>query len=133
MTSGEAGRYVALAIGGFQLLANGALLVRGFTRLPQELAREGTTTRIADLLRSAWTYGMLGNVCVSVVLLLVAAGLGAGEPLARQIAGAIGVYYVLLGIAAYYSAPTRHPGFFLFSVLGVALVATAWFSGWAQG
>jgi len=128
MTPAEAGRYVALAVGGFQLLANGALLLRGFARLPRELATEGATTRIADLLRTAWVYGMLGNLCISIVLLLVAPKLRAGEPLARQLATAIGIYYVLLGAATYWFAQTRHLGVLVFSALGAALLATLWFS-----
>ena len=128
MTPTELARYAALGIGSFQVLANSALVFRGFARLPQELAKEGATTRIADLLRTAWVYGMLGNLCVSIVLLLVASGLRTGEPLARQLAGAIGMYYLLLGIATYWFAETRHLGLLVFSVLGLVLLVTLWFS-----
>ncbi len=64
---------------------------------------------------------------MSVVLLLVASGLRTGEPLARQLASAVGFYYVLLGVATYYFAQTRHVGLLVFSGLGVALLATLWF------
>ncbi len=83
MIPGEVSRYAALAIGCFQVVVNGALLLRGVARLPQELATEGGTTRIADLLRTAWVYGTLGNLCVRYyfaqtrhVGLLVFSGLG---------------------------------------------------------
>jgi hypothetical protein len=128
MIPAEVSCYTALAIGGFQLLANGAVLFRGIARLPQVLATEGATTRIADLLRTAWVYGTLGNLCVSVVLLLIAPGLRTAEPLARQLATAIGIYYLLLGAATYCFAQTRHAGLLVFSALGVALLATLWFS-----
>jgi hypothetical protein len=128
MTSADVSGYAALAIGAFQVLANGASLFRGIARLPRELATEGATTRIADLLRAAWVYGTLGNLCVSIVLLLVASGLRTGEPLARQIAIAIGIYYLILGAATYCFAQTRHPGLLVFSLVGVALLATLWFS-----
>ncbi len=126
MTSADLVRSVALGIGSFQLLANGALLFRGFTRLPAELAKEGATPRIADLLRTAWVYGMLGNLCVSIVLVLIASSLRAGEPVARLVASTIGVYYVVLGVAAYAFGPGRHPGMLVFSVLGAALLVTLW-------
>jgi hypothetical protein len=128
VTPAEVSRYAALAVGGFQALANVASLVRGIERLPGELATAGVPTRIADLLRTAWVYGALGNLCVSVVLLLVASGLRAGEPVARQVAYAIGAYYVLVGAATYGFAQTRHAGLLVFSGLGVVLLATLWFS-----
>jgi hypothetical protein len=128
MTSADVSGYTALAIGAFQVLANGVSLFRGVTRLPRELATEGATTRIADLLRAAWVYGTLGNLCVSIVLLLVASGLRTREPLARHIAIAIGIYYLILGGAIYSFAQTRHPGLLVFSLMGVALLVTLWFS-----
>jgi hypothetical protein len=128
MSSPEIGRCTAFAIGGFQLIANLVLLFRGLARLPQELAKEGATARIADLIRTTWVYGMFGNLCVSVVLLLVAPGLNTAEPVARQVAGVIGIYYVLVGFAIYWFAQARHAGMLLFSLLGFALLATLWFS-----
>lgn len=128
MSHAEPVRYVALAIGSFQLFANAVLLLRGFTRLPQELAKEGATARIADLLRTAWVYGMFGNLCLSVVLLLSASGLRAGDPLARHVATAIGVYYVAVGVAAYGLTPGRPAGLLVFSLLGLALLGALWLS-----
>jgi len=126
MASAEFGRYAAFGLADFQILANGLLLFRGFTRLPNELAREGATGRIADLLRTAWVYGALGNLCLSIVLLLVAPAIGRGESLARQVATAIGVYYVILGPAAFAFSPIRHVGFFVFALIGLVLLAALW-------
>jgi len=123
VTSGELARYVALGIGGFQILANSVLLFRGFTRLSGELAKEGATSRVADLLSTAWVYGVLGNLCVNVVLVAIASALGAGEPLARRLATAIGLYYLVVGLAMYRFAPGRHPGFLVFTALGLLLLA----------
>ena len=128
MNPAEVSHYAALAIGAFQVLANGASLARGLARLPRELATEGATARIADLVRAAWVYGTLGNLCIAMVLLLVASGLRAGEPLARQVAGAIGIYYLVLGAGTYAFAERRHLGLLVFSALGVALLVTLWFS-----
>jgi hypothetical protein len=128
MNPADASRYAALAIGAFQVLANGASLVRGLARLPGELRSEGATARIADLARAAWVYGTLGNLCIATVLLLVASGLRAGEPLARQVAVAIGIYYLALGAGTYAFAERRHPGLLVFSALGVALLVALWFS-----
>lgn len=128
MTSAEPVRYAALAIGSFQLLANALLLWRGFTRLPQEIAREAATERIATLLRTAWVYGMSGNLCLSVLLLLLAPALRTGDPLARRTTIAIGAYYVLLGIAAYAFSPRRPAGTFVFSALGIVLLGALWTS-----
>jgi hypothetical protein len=122
----SAGGYAALAIGVFQVLANVALLLRGFSRLPAELVAEGATARIAHLLRTAWVYGMLGNVCVSLVLIFLYAPLRSGDPLATRIASVIGVYYVVLGVATYAFAPVRTPGMLAFSVLGLVLLGTLW-------
>lgn len=127
--SGDVARYVALGIGGFQILANGVLLLRGFTRLPGELAKEGATLRVADLLRTAWVYGMLGNLCVSIALLLVAPALRAGSPLGRQIATLIALHYVAVGVITYLFAPGRHPGFLVFAALGLLLLAAVTLAG----
>lgn len=128
MSAESLAQYVALGVGSFQFLANSALLFRGFSRLPEELAKEGAAGRIADLLRTAWVYGMLGNLCISVLLIVIAVPLRTGEPLARHLAAAIGVYYVVLGFAAYTFAPSRHPGLLVFTALGIGLLAPLWLS-----
>jgi hypothetical protein len=128
MPSPEVSQYAALGIGGFQFLANGASLFRGLDRLPSQLAREGASTRIADLLHTAWIYGTLGNLCLSVLLLIMASPLRAGEPLARSLATVIGVYYMILGPAAYFFSPVRHVGILVFSALGLVLVAAVFLS-----
>jgi hypothetical protein len=71
---------------------------------------------------------MLGNLCLSVVLLLLASALRAGDPLARRITIAIGAYYVLLGAATYAFSPQRPAGMLVFSALGIILLGTLWMS-----
>ncbi len=126
MRSAALAANTAVVIGVLQLLANGLLLVRGFTRLPRELAAEGATARVADLLRVAWPYGMLGNLCLAVILLACASALRVDDPLARRVAISIGVYYLLLGAVAYGFAAGRHAGLLVFSLFGVVLLAAVW-------
>ena len=116
-------RVVLFTAGGFQLLASLATLARGVARLPGELTREGATLRIADLLRASWVYGSLGNLCVSVVLLLAARDLRAPGPLAAHVAFAVGGYYALVGLGMYAFAAQRHAGVLVFSALGAAVLA----------
>lgn len=123
MSSAHLGWYAALGVGGFQLLVNTVLLLRGLTRLPRALAQEGASERIADLLRTAWIYAVLANICLSIVLLVVASPLRAGEPVARQVTLAIGAYYVVLDVGAYGFSPGHHPGLLVFSGLGFVLLA----------
>ena len=99
MASPDVARYAALAVGGFQVLANGVLLARGLSRLPAELLKESATPRLANLLRTSWVYGMLANLCLSGLLLLIASALGKSDPLARRVALAIAAYYVVVGVA----------------------------------
>jgi hypothetical protein len=108
-------------VGAFQVLANGALLVRGLKRLPAELAREGASARIANLLRTSWIYGVLANLCVSGLLLLVAPALGRAEPLAHCVALAVAAYYLVVGVATFSFAPGRQYGLLVFSLLGAVL------------
>ena len=116
-------RYAALAIGGLQALANALLLVRGFTRLPEELAREQASARTSDLLRIAWTYGMLGNLCLSLVLVWTAYAGPPGDPGTRRIAGIVGVYYLAVGVATYAFGVQRHAGLLVYLVFGAVLLA----------
>ena len=123
MASADLARYAALAVGGFQVLANGALLARGLSRIPAEILKESATPRIANLLRTSWVYGVLANLCVSGLLLLIAAALGKSDPLARRVALAIAVYYVVVGVATFSFAPGRQHGLLVFSLLGLVLGA----------
>jgi hypothetical protein len=113
----------AVAIAAFQILANCALLARGLSRLPAEIQTEGATARIADLLRTMFLYGVLANLCVSGVLLAVAPAVGRGEPLGRHVAAGVGLYYVVLGVAAHRFSPARHRGLLVFTLLGLILLA----------
>ena len=121
MASPDFARYAALAVGGFQVLANGVLLARGLSRLPAELLKESATPRLANLLRTSWVYGMLANLCLSGLLLLIASALGKSDPLARRAALAIAVYYVMVGVATFSFAPGRQHGLLVFSLLGLIL------------
>jgi len=121
MASPDFARYAALAVGGFQVLANGVLLARGLSRLPAELLKESATPRLANLLRTSWVYGMLANLCLSGLLLLIASALGRSDPLARRAALAIAVYYVVVGVATFSFAPGRQHGLLVFSLLGLIL------------
>ena len=121
MASPDFARYAALAVGGFQVLANGVLLARGLSRLPAELLKESATPRLANLLRTSWVYGMLANLCLSGPLLLIASALGKSDPLARRAALAIAVYYVVVGVATFSFAPGRQHGLLVFSLLGLIL------------
>ena len=123
MASPEAARYAALAVGGFQVLANGALLIRGLSRIPAELLKESATPRLANLLRTSWVYGLLANLCVSGLLLLIASALGKSDPLAQRVALAIAVYYLVVGVATFSFAPGRQHGLLVFSLLGLVLGA----------
>jgi hypothetical protein len=121
MASPDFARYAALAVGGFQVLANGVLLARGLNRLPAELLKESATPRLANLLRTSWVYGMLANLCLSGLLLLIASALGKSDPLARRAVLAIAVYYVVVGVATFSFAPGRQHGLLVFSLLGLIL------------
>jgi len=123
MASPDLARYAALAVGGFQVLANGVLLARGLSRLPAELLKESATPRLANLLRTSWVYGMLANLCLSGLLLLIASALGKSDPLARRVALAVAVYYVVVGMAMFSFAPGRQHGLLVFSLLGIVLGA----------
>jgi hypothetical protein len=121
MASPDLARYAALAVGGFQVLANGALLARGLSRIPAEILKESATPRIANLLRTSWVYGVLANLCVSGLLLLIAPALGRAEPLAQRVALAIAAYYLVVGVATFSFAPGRQLGLLVFSLLGALL------------
>jgi hypothetical protein len=120
--SGQAVRYAAIAIGALQALANALLLVRGLTQLPVELAREHATERTSDLLRISWTYGMLGNLCLSILLVWTAYARPPGDPTARTIAGIVGVYYLAVGVATYAFGVQRHAGLLAYVVFGLVLL-----------
>jgi hypothetical protein len=123
MASPDFARYAAIAVGGFQVLANGALLGRGLSRIPAEILEESATPRLANLLRTSWIYGVLANLCVSGLLLLIARALGQAEPLAQRVALAIAAYYLAVGVATFSFAPGRQYGLLVFSLLGAVLAA----------
>jgi hypothetical protein len=123
MASPDLARYAALAVGGFQVLANGALLARGISRIPAEILKESATPRVANLLRTSWVYGVLANLCVSGLLLLIAVALGKSDPIAQRVALGIAVYYVVVGVATFSFAPGRQLGLLVFSLLGLVLGA----------
>ena len=119
--SGGVARYVVLAVGGFQVLANAALLVHGLVRLPKEIEAERATPRMEDLLRHSWIVGVLANLCVSVLLVLLASGVRDGDTTATDTVSVIAAYYALLGVVAFAFGRRRHAGMLVFTVLGVLL------------
>ena len=123
MASRDFARYAALVVGGFQILANGALLARGLTRIPAEIVKESATPRIANLLRTSWVYGVLANLCVSGLLLLIAPALERADLLAQRVVLAIATYYLVVGVATFSFAPGRQHGLLVFSLLGAVLAA----------
>jgi hypothetical protein len=123
MVSPALARYAAVAVGAFQILANGALLARGLSRIPAEIVKESATPRLANLLRTSWIYGVLANLCLSGLLLLISPALGRAEPLAQRVALAIAAYYLVVGVATFAFAPGRQPGLLVFSLLGAVLAA----------
>jgi hypothetical protein len=123
MASPELARYAALVVGGFQVLANGALLVRGLKRIPAAILKESASPRIANVLRTSWIYGVLANLCVSGLLLLIASALAKGDPVAQRVALAIAAYYLVAGVATFSFAPGRQHGLLVFSLLGAVLGA----------
>jgi hypothetical protein len=123
MASADLARYAALAVGGFQVLANGALLARGLTHIPAEIVKESATPRLANLLRTSWIYGVCANLCISDLLLLLSAALGKADPVAQRAALAIAAYYLVVGAATFSFAPGRQLGLLVFSLLGAVLGA----------
>jgi hypothetical protein len=79
--------------------------------------------RFGDLLSVAWSYSGLAGVCVSALLVIVSAPAAQGEPVARRVAWAIGLYYVLLGPALYLAGPRRHAGLLVFCLFGLVVLA----------
>ena len=92
MSAQEAVRAAALAVGGLQLLANIASLVRGPVRIRAELQLGSVSERFADLLSVAWVYGGVANLCIPALLFLVAGSLRDGNILAWRVAVLVGVY-----------------------------------------
>ena len=55
--------------------------------------------------------------------MLVSGPASRADPVARQAAWAIGLYYVVLGPALYFTGLRRLGGLFVFSLLGFAVLA----------
>src|SRR5262245_16593684 len=100
------------------------MLGRGIVKIPETLAAEKTSDRVADLFRVGWIYGVLPNLCVGAALLLVAAPAGAGDAVARTLIALVGAYFVVLGPALYWFATKRHPWLLLYVAFGAALLGT---------
>lgn len=126
MTGPELARMAALGVGGFQVLANAAMLVRGPLRIRAELRAGAVTERFADLLSVAWVYGTVANICVAVVLLMIAAPLRDRDFLSWCIALLAGLYYVAVGSATFALGIRRHAGLLVFVLIGAALLIPLW-------
>ncbi len=112
--------------GSLQLALNLLTLARGPRRIREELAAGAVSERFADLLRVAWVYGGIANLCIPALLLLLAGPLRARDWLAWQAAVLIGFYYVLVGLGTYALGIRKHAGLLVFVLLGLALLVPAW-------
>ena len=117
---------VALAVGGLQLLANLATLIRGPLRIRAELQAGALSERFADLLSVSWVYGGVANLCIAALLIILSSPLREGSALAWRVATAIGLYYVVVGMATYLFGVRKHPGLLVFVLLGLVLLVPLW-------
>jgi hypothetical protein len=109
--------------GGLQLLLNLLTLARGLPRIREETAAGALSERFGDLLSVAWSYSGVANLCVSALLVVVCRPASQGDPVARRVAWVIGLYYVVLGPVLYFTGLRRHAGLFVFSLLGLVVLA----------
>jgi hypothetical protein len=109
--------------GGLQLLLNLLTLARGLPRIREETAAGALSERFGDLLSVAWSYSGVANLCVSALLVVVSRPASQGDPVARRVAWVIGLYYVVLGPVLYFTGLRRHAGLFVFSLLGLVVLA----------
>jgi hypothetical protein len=116
-------RWLLAGTGALQLAMNGLTLVTGLPKIRQETAAGAVSERFGDLLSVAWSYSGLANLCVSALLVLVSGPAAQGDAIARRVAWAIGLYYLVLGPALYLTGLRRHGGLFLFSLLGLVVLA----------
>lgn len=126
MTGPDVVRLAALGVGGLQMLANAALLVRGPLRVRAELAAGALSERFADLLTVAWVYGTIANLCVSALLLVIATPLRQGNGVAWRVALVAAIYYMIVGVATFLLGVRRHGGLLALSVFGAALFIALW-------
>ena len=122
MTAGFA-RWLLAGTGGLQFLLNLLTLARGLPRIREETAAGALNERFGDLLSVAWSYSGLANLCLSALLVLVSGPAAQGDAMARRVAWAIGLYYLVLGPALYLTGLRRHGGLFVFSLLGLVVLA----------
>jgi hypothetical protein len=116
-------RWLLAGTGGLQLVMNLLTLASGLPKIRQEKAAGAVNERFGDLLSVAWSYSGLAGVGVGALLTLVAGPAAQGDPVARRVAWAIGLYYVVLGPALYLAGLRRHAGLLVFSVFGLVVLA----------
>jgi hypothetical protein len=116
-------RWLLAGTGGLQLVLNLLTLVRGLPRIREVTGAGEVSERFGDLLSVAWSYGGIANLCVSALLVLVSGPASQGDPVARRVAWAIGLYYLALGPLLYLTGLRRHAGLFVFSLLGLVVLA----------
>ncbi len=116
-------RWLLAGTGSLQLLLNLLTLARGLPRIREQTAAGEVSERFGDLLSVAWSYSGIANLCVSALLVLVSGPASEGDPVGRRVAWAIGLYYVVLGPALYFTGLRRHAGLFVFSLLGLLVLA----------
>jgi hypothetical protein len=122
VTAGLA-RWLLAGTGVLQLLMNVLTLASGLPKIRQETAAGAVNERFGDLLSVAWSYSGIAGLCVSALLVLVAGPAAQGDPVARRVAWAIGLYYVVLGPALYLTGLRRHAGLLVFCLFGLVVLA----------
>jgi hypothetical protein len=121
-------RWLLAGTGALQLVMNLATLATGVPKIRLEMASGEVNERFADLLSVAWSYSGIAGACMSALLVLVATPAAQGDVVARRVAWAIGIYYVVLGPALYLIGIRRHAGLLVFSLFGLVVLAALRFA-----
>jgi hypothetical protein len=116
-------RWLLAGTGALQVVMNLLTLASGLPKIRQETAAGAVSERFGDLLSVAWAYSGLAGVCLNALLVLVAGPAAQGDLVARRVAWAIGLYYVVLGPALYLVGLRRHAGLLVFCVFGLVILA----------
>ena len=116
-------RWLLAGTGALQLAMNALTLASALPRIRQQTAAGAVDERFGDLLSVAWSHSGIAGAFVGALLVLVAGPAAVGDVVARRIAWAIGLYYVLLGPALYLAGLRRHAGLLVFCIFGLVVLA----------